>query len=116
MLKRKSQASKYLLSPVEESILAGIREGKPFLGEGGTVTPLIKKVLEAALGAELDSHLNTVENEGSPNRRNGVTSKHVKSSMGSFDLETPRDRLGEFEPTIVKKRQTVLTDELDGKI
>ena len=116
MTKNKLQTSTYTLSPLEETILSGIREGKPFLGQDGTLTPLIKKALETALGAELEAHMNSSKNEEYPNRRNGVSSKHVKSGMGSFELETPRDRLGVFEPSIVRKRQTVLTDELDGKI
>ena len=37
-------------------------------------------------------------------------------SAGSFELETPRDREGSFEPEIVKKRQTVLNDALDEKV
>lgn len=116
MRKNRSETSKYALSPFEETILTGIREGKPFLGQDGTLTPLIKKVLETALGAELETHMSFSKDDGSPNRRNGVTSKRIRSGMGSFELETPRDRLGEFEPQIVRKRQTVLTDELDGKI
>ena len=32
------------------------------------------------------------------NRRNGYSKKTVKSAVGSFELETPRDRNGEFEP------------------
>jgi transposase-like protein len=35
---------------------------------------------------------------------------------GIFDLETPRDRDGSFEPEIVKKRQTVLNESLDNKV
>jgi putative transposase len=42
--------------------------------------------------------------------------KTVKSASGTFKLETPRDRNGTFEPQIVKKRQTILTAELDNKI
>lgn len=40
----------------------------------------------------------------------------MRSAYGDFELETPRDREGSFEPQIVKKRQIVLTDELDQKI
>ena len=36
--------------------------------------------------------------------------------MGAFELETPRDREGSFDPQIVKKRQTVLNASLDNKI
>jgi putative transposase len=42
--------------------------------------------------------------------------KTVKSASGTFKLETPRDRNGTFELQIVKKRQTILTAELDNKI
>jgi putative transposase len=36
--------------------------------------------------------------------------------VGAFEIETPRDREGSFEPQIVKKRQTVLNASLDNKI
>ncbi|MCX2806736.1 transposase, partial [Microbulbifer thermotolerans] len=54
--------------------------------------------------------------EDKPNRKNGHTSKTMKSSAGSFELDTPRDRAGTFEPQIVKKHQTQLTDELERKV
>ena len=50
------------------------------------------------------------------NRRNGITNKTVKSNVGSIELEVPRDRNSSFSPTLVKKRQTVLNEELDTKI
>ena len=40
----------------------------------------------------------------------------MRSAYGNFELETPRDRNGEFEPEVVKKRQVTLTDEIDQKI
>ena len=40
----------------------------------------------------------------------------MRSAYGDFELETPRDRNGGFEPEIVKKRQVTLTDEIDQKI
>ena len=54
--------------------------------------------------------------EDGNNRRNGLSLKTVKTGSGSFELETPRDRNGSFEPQLVKKRQTILNDELDNKI
>jgi putative transposase len=50
------------------------------------------------------------------NRRNGKNSKTLKTGSESFELLTPRDREGSFEPEIVKKRQTVLNESLDNKI
>jgi len=76
--------------------------------------PLIKQLTEAALQAELESHLKNTEDE--PNRRNGITSKTIKSGSGSFELDTPGDRAGTFEPQLVKKNQTQLTPEMDRKI
>ncbi len=40
----------------------------------------------------------------------------MKTATGSFELETPRDRNGSFEPQLIKKRQTILNEELDNKI
>lgn len=40
----------------------------------------------------------------------------MKSTSGIFDLGTPRDRDGSFEPEIVKKRQAVLNESLDNKV
>lgn len=80
------------------------------------MTPLIKRILEAALDGEIDSHIADCKDEGQSNRRNGKTRKTVRPGTGSFELETPRDRDGTFEPEIVKKRQTVLNESLDNKV
>lgn len=45
-----------------------------------------------------------------------TTSKTLETTTGSFELDTPRDRAGTFEPQLVKKNQTQLTDEIDSKI
>jgi putative transposase len=55
----------------------------------------------------MDSHLSDCREQGLPNRRNGKQTKTVKSGVGSFELETPRDRENSYEPEIIKKRQTV---------
>ena len=96
-----------------DTVLKGLREGKNLTGKDGVLTPLIKQLTEAAMQAELDSHL---AQDDAPNRKNGHTPKTVKSSLGSFELQTPRDRAGTFEPQLVKKHQTHLTDELERKI
>jgi putative transposase len=51
-----------------------------------------------------------------PNRKNGSRRKTMKSLAGEFELNAPRDRTGTFEPQIVKKHQTHLTDELERKV
>ena len=90
--------------------------GKPLMGEGGIFTPLLKHFLEATLQGEMDSHLREEKSQSKVNRRNGLSKKEVRSSMGKFDLETPRDRQSSYEPVIVPKRQTILTDQLEDKI
>lgn len=50
------------------------------------------------------------------NRRNGKSKKAIKSSSGSFELNTPRDRAGTFEPQLVKKHQTTVSDEIETKM
>ena len=40
----------------------------------------------------------------------------MKSSDGEFQLDTPRDRNSSFEPEIVKKHQTHMSDELENKM
>jgi putative transposase len=92
-----------------------IRQGKPITGEGGIFSPLIKQVIEAALEGEMDAHL-TQTREAESNRRNGRTQKNLKSSLGSFEILTPRDRSGSFEPQTIEKRQTLLPGDLEEKI
>lgn len=100
---------------VKNKALAQLKTGKPLLGKEGALGPLFKSFLEAALEAELENHLQE-NNEDESNRRNGYGSKQLRTSEGSMELSTPRDRTGSFEPEIVKKRQTILADNLESKI
>ena len=92
---------------------AQLKAGKGIGGTDGALTPLIKQLTEMALQAELETHLSQ---DLEKNRKNGVTSKTMKSANGTFDLTTPRDRNGSFEPEIVKKNQTHMSDELESKM
>lgn len=78
---------------------------------------LTKITVEAALNAELDEHLGYEKNQknASVNYRNGHSSKTLKTEDGQFELDTPRDRDGSFEPQLVKKNQTRFTS-MDDKI
>lgn len=96
-----------------EEALKALQSGQAITGKDGVLAPLIKQLTEAALEGELDSH---IANNVVPNRRNGKSKKTVKTSSGSFELETPRDRAGTFEPTVVKKYQTSVSDEIESKI
>ena len=96
-----------------QAAIQALRDGKGLSGKDGILTLLIKQLTEAAMQAELEQHLEQGE---APNRKNGSSAKTMKSTAGSFELNTPRDRAGSFEPQIVKKHQTQLTDELERKI
>lgn len=97
-------------------IIKGLYEGRPLLGKGGLLTNLIKDLTQIALQGEMDAHLQEDSLEEGGNRRNGIRTKTVKTGSGSFELEVPRDRNSSFEPQLVKKRQTILNEELDNKI
>jgi putative transposase len=97
-------------------IVTGLYQGKPLLGAEGLLTTLIKDLTKIALQGEINSHIANNSLEEGSNRKNGVSYKTIKTGAGSFELETPRDRNGSFEPQLIKKRQTVLNDELDNKI
>ena len=72
-----------------------------------------KEVIETLYEGEITDHLGHEKNQrkadGSDNVRNGYSSKIVKSKHGEIKLEVPRDRAGNFEPQIVKKRQNDIT-------
>lgn len=74
---------------------------------------LFGETLQAMLEAEMDSHLgygkNDNKNKQTANRRNGHTTKTVRSEYGEMELTVPRDRDGEFEPLVVKKRERSVT-------
>ena len=90
-----------------------IKSGKGLSGKDGALTALVKQITEMTLQAELESHLaQDLEN----NRKNGYMSKTMRTEHGEFELETPRDRNGSFEPQIVKKSQTNLSDEIEKKM
>lgn len=78
---------------------------------------LTKVTVEAALNAELEHHLGYQKNEKASvgNNRNGYSHKQIKTEDGCFELDTPRDRNGSFEPEIVKKHQSRFTS-MDDKI
>jgi putative transposase len=79
---------------------------------------MLKKItVEAALNTEMEEHLGYEKHTKSEvkNSRNGRTYKRIKTEDGEFDLDTPRDRDGSFEPKWVKKNQSQLTS-LDEKI
>lgn len=100
---------------LKQKTLEQFRSGKSLFGKDGAFAPLLKDFLESALQAEMEAHL-TETGRDNGNRRNGLTQKVLKTKEGSFELTTPRDREGDFEPQIVRKRETILAESLEDKI
>jgi transposase-like protein len=81
---------------------------------------MISLVLEGALDGEMDEHLGyskyDYEGKNTGNSRNGYSKKTVHTSYGDTEIDVPRDRQGEFEPQILPKYSTVLSNDLEAKI
>jgi putative transposase len=93
-----------LLDPLMDRVDAG---ELTLTGEGGFLPEMVKAVLERGLQAELTGHLGYEKGDsagrGSPNSRNGSTSKTLQTEIGPVPLDTPRDRASSFEPRLVPK-------------
>jgi putative transposase len=88
-------------------------------GKNGLLQRLLGNMVEQMLQKEMDEHIgykkHDIKGHNTGNSRNGKSSKTVQSSYGPLELEVPRDRNGEFEPQVVKKRQKNISS-FDEKI
>lgn len=100
---------------MRDRALSQLRSGESLTGKDGAFGPLLKEFLETALEAEMCSHLDVSERQNG-NKRNGHKSKRVKTMAGEIEIETPQDRHSSFTPEILKKRETILADNLSSKI
>ncbi|BCU88866.1 IS256 family transposase [Yersinia pseudotuberculosis] len=78
---------------------------------------LTKLTVETALNAELTEHLGHEKNtpKSGSNTRNDYSSKTLLCDDGEIELNTPRDRENTFEPQLIKKNQTRIT-QMDSQI
>ena len=103
------------LDQLQKKALEQFKSGQPLLGKDGAFAPMLKQFLEAALQAEMDAHLSEEQRQDG-NKRNGKGTKTIKSAEGTFQIDTPQDRQSSFSPQIIKKRETILADNLADKI
>ena len=93
------------------------RGGTQVMDTKSVFQDLIKQTLEAFLQVEMEEQLGypkyAREGRGTGNSRNGTTAKTVRGDFGEIDIQTPRDRNGEFEPKIVSKRQSSIGNFTD---
>jgi putative transposase len=100
---------------MRDKALEQLMKGQSLTGKDGVFAPLLQQFLESALESEMNAHLSDQERE-SGNKRNGKGSKRLKTMAGEIILTTPEDRKATFSPQIVKKRETVLADNLAPQI
>ncbi|MDP9169254.1 MAG: IS256 family transposase [Acidobacteriota bacterium] len=103
----------------DELIDEWLKEGRKPEDVHGLLKQITKAVVERAMQGEMTRHLGYTKHDPAGNKsgnsRNGVTRKTLKGDFGEVEVETPRDRNGQFEPQFVKKNQTRWTG-FDDKI
>lgn len=105
------------LSPERKAFINGLIEHyKPESAQDvqDMLKDLLGDTLQGLLESEMENELGYSKydyaNKDTDNSRNGYSKKNVVSSMGEIGLDIPRDRNGEFEPQIVKKHQTDISN------
>jgi transposase-like protein len=77
---------------------------------------MLKRLVEAGLQGEMQTHLEDEKASGLKNPRNGKTGKSVRSRFGELSIETPRDRSNTYEPILVPKHDRKLGNSVEQKI
>lgn len=113
-------------SPEEENRRAKIREllQEINVSSMADIQDLFKETIaefmENGLDAELDEELGyskyDYKNKDTDNSRNGHSKKTLRTSFGNVDVSVPRDRKGEFEPQLLKKNQSSVSQDIEEKI
>lgn len=81
-----------------------------------TIAEFIEDGLETELDDELGYSRYDYCNKNTENSRNGHSSKTLRTSFGDVEVAVPRDRKGEFEPQLLKKNQTSISQDIEEKI
>jgi transposase-like protein len=101
---------------MRSEMLSRLYKREPLFGDNGIFTDLLQSFVNAALEGEMDNYMQESKTDESENRRNGHIAKSLRSTAGPLSIQTPRDRLGNHQPVIVKKRERELTTGLDDII
>ena len=80
----------------------------------------IAEFMETGLDAEMDEQLGyeryDVQGKETDDSRNGHSRKTLRTSFGDTTIQVSRDRKGEFEPAILRKNQTSISQDVEAKI
>ena len=81
-----------------------------------TIAEFMEDGLETELDEELGYSRYDYRNKNTENSRNGHSSKTLRTSFGDVEVAVPRDRKGAFEPQLLKKNQTSISQDIEEKI
>lgn len=81
-----------------------------------TIATFMETGLESELEEELGYAPYDYESKKTTNSRNGHSSKTLRTSFGDTEISIPRDRQGDFDPQILKKGQTSISQDIEAKI
>ena len=81
-----------------------------------TIAEFMENGLEAELDEDLGYSKYDYKNKATDSSRNGHSSKNLRTSFGDVEVSVPRDRKGEFEPQLLKKNQTCISQDIEEKI
>ena len=113
-------------SPEEAARREKIREMLALSGDEGIediqqlFRETITEFMESGLDAEMDEQLGydryNVKDKETDDSRNGHSKKTLRTSFGDTTIQIPRDRKGEFDPVILRKNQTSISQDVEAKI
>ena len=101
-------------SAVAESNISSMDDIQNLFKE--TIAESMEDGLETELDDELGYSRYDYRNKNTENSRNGHSSKTLRTSFGDVEVAVPRDRKGEFEPQLLKKNQTSISQDIEEKI
>ena len=99
---------------LQESNISSMKDIQDLFKE--TIAEFMENGLEAELDDELGYSKYDYKNKDTDNSRNGHSSKTLRTSFGDVEVSVPRDRKGEFEPQVLKKNQTSISQDIEEKI
>jgi transposase-like protein len=110
MMSRTKTPDDVQLEALVKELAKGVKSQKDL---SDLTSKMVKMTVEAALDSEMEEHLgyskHSPQGHNTGNNRNGHSRKRLIGDHGELEIETPRDRNGEFEPQFVRKGQTRLT-------
>ena len=91
---------------------------------GEDINKMMRDMMSAVMEETLDFEMNEelgyskydYKNKETQNSRNGHSKKTMHTSYGDMDIQIPRDRCAEYEPTLIKKYQNTVTQDMEEKI